>query len=78
MGLSLILSSLILFTSFLSYSPNDPTFIYGSINVTINNLLGIYGGLVADFLLQSFGLSAFLFLFTITIWGVSLIVKKKN
>jgi len=77
MGLSLILSSLILFTSFLSYSPNDPTFIYGSINVTINNLLGIYGGLVADFLLQSFGLSAFLFLFTITIWGVSLIVKKK-
>ena len=77
LGLVLIFSTLLLAISFFSYSPNDPTFIHGSQNVVINNLLGIYGGLVADFLLQSFGLGAFLFLITIAIWGISLIFKKK-
>ncbi len=77
-GLVLISLALLLSVSFFSYSPSDPTFIYGDVNVVINNLLGIYGGLIADFLLQSFGLTAFLILITITIWGISLIVKKKN
>ena len=76
-GLFLIFSALLLSISFFSYSPSDPTFIHGSQNVAINNLLGIYGSLVADFLLQSFGLGSFLFLITITIWGISLIIKKK-
>ena len=76
-GLTLISVALLLVISFLSYSPSDPSFIYGTENVPINNLLGIYGGLVADFLLQSFGLSGFLFLITILIWGLSLVVKKK-
>ena len=76
-GLILIFGALLLAISFFSYSPTDPTFVHGSQNVTINNLLGIYGGLIADFLLQSFGLGAFLFLITITIWGISLIVKKE-
>ena len=77
LGLTLISAALLLGASFFSYSPNDPTLIYGAENVTINNLLGIYGGLIADFLLQSFGLSSFLFLITIIIWGVSLIFQKK-
>ena len=76
-GLVLIFSASLLAISFFSYSPTDPTLILGSQNVTINNLLGIYGGLTADFLLQSFGLSAFLFLITITIWGISLVIKKQ-
>ena len=76
-GLFLIFSALLLSISFFSYSPSDPTFIHGSQNVTINNLLGIYGSLVADFLLQSFGLGSFLFLITIIIWGISLIINKK-
>ncbi len=76
-GLVLIFSALLLSISFFSYTPSDPTIVYGSQNVAINNLLGIYGGLVADFLLQSFGLAAFLLLITLTIWGISLIVKKQ-
>ena len=76
-GLSLILTALLLAISFLSYSPSDPIISYGSENIKINNLLGIYGGIISDFLLQSFGLVAFLFLITISIWGISLIVKKK-
>ena len=76
-GLTLISIALLLVISFLSYSPSDPSFVHGTENIPINNLLGIYGGLVADFLLQSFGLSGFLFLITISIWGLSLIAKKK-
>ena len=76
-GLILILTALLLIISFFSYSPNDPTFIHGSINVPINNLLGIYGGIVADFLLQSFGLVAFVIVVTIIIWGVNLIINKE-
>jgi len=77
MGLVLISIALLLAISFFSYSPNDPTFIYGPKTTTINNLLGIYGGLVADFLLQSFGLASFLILITIISWGTHLIIKKE-
>ena len=76
-GLILVFTALLLGVSFFSYSPNDPTLVLGAVNVTINNWLGIYGGRTADFLLQSFGLTAFLLLITLIIWGISLITKKK-
>jgi len=76
-GVILIFCCVLLAISFFSYSPDDPTLVYGPENIAINNLLGIYGGLVADFLLQAFGLAAFLILISIVIWGISLIVKKE-
>ena len=76
-GLSLILIALAFVASFLSYTPNDPTFMYGSELGNIRNLLGVYGGIVSDFLLQSFGLTSFLILITVMSWGVRLIVKKQ-
>jgi S-DNA-T family DNA segregation ATPase FtsK/SpoIIIE len=77
LGVSLIFSALLLTVSFFSYSPSDPTIVIGSDNVDINNLLGIYGGIVADFLLQSFGLTSFLISITLISWGFNLIFKKK-
>jgi S-DNA-T family DNA segregation ATPase FtsK/SpoIIIE len=76
-GLILIFIVLLLTVSFFSYSPNDPTIIYGTSTIKINNLLGIYGGIVADFLLQSLGLTSFLILVTIASWGINLIIKKE-
>ncbi len=76
LGLILISIGFLLLISFISYSPTDPTLIYGSSNVTVNNLLGFYGSLVADFLLQSLGLASFLILITIMSWGTNLIFKK--
>jgi S-DNA-T family DNA segregation ATPase FtsK/SpoIIIE len=76
-GLTLIFSALLLAISFFTYSPSDPTLIYGGENIAVNNLLGIHGSQVADFLLQAFGLVAFLVLISITIWGITLVVKKK-
>jgi S-DNA-T family DNA segregation ATPase FtsK/SpoIIIE len=75
-GLSLVIAALLLLASFSSYSPSDPTLVYGVSTNNINNLLGLYGGIVADFLLQSFGLTSFLILITIISWGLSLIIKK--
>ena len=77
MGLSLIFAALLLALSFFSYSPNDPTFLYGQGKSNINNLLGVYGGITADFLLQSLGLTSFLVLTTVVSWGLNLIVKKE-
>jgi DNA segregation ATPase FtsK/SpoIIIE, S-DNA-T family len=77
MGLSLIFAAILLSASFFTYSPNDPTLVYGAEAEDINNLLGVYGGIVADFLLQSFGLTSFLILITIISWGLNLILKKK-
>jgi S-DNA-T family DNA segregation ATPase FtsK/SpoIIIE len=77
MGLTLIFIALLLVVSFFSYSPNDPTLIYGTDTVETNNLLGVFGGIVADFLLQSLGLTSFLVLITIVSWGINLILKKE-
>ena len=76
-GLCLIFIALLLSISFFSYYPNDPTFLYGTETINIKNLLGLYGGIISDFLLQSFGLTSFLVLLTITSWGINLIFKKK-
>ena len=76
-GLVLIIVSVSLFISFITYSPNDPSFVYGEKNLATNNFLGKYGSFISDFLLQSFGLTSFLLILTFISWGVSLIFKKE-
>jgi S-DNA-T family DNA segregation ATPase FtsK/SpoIIIE len=75
-GLVFIFFALLLAISFFSYSPSDPTVLYEVEAENIKNLLGLYGGIIADFLLQSFGLTSFLILITIISWGVNLIINK--
>ena len=77
LGLILILSSVALAVAFTTYSPEDPSFIYGDRNIEIQNFFGIYGSSVADFLLQSFGLASFLLLLNFLSWGLNLIIKKE-
>ncbi|MDC0472777.1 DNA translocase FtsK [Pelagibacteraceae bacterium] len=76
-GLLLILMSVLLFVSLLTYSPDDPSFVYGEKNITIKNFLGIYGSSISDFLLQCFGLATFLILGVLISWGFTLIFKKE-
>jgi len=76
LGISLISLSIALAISFLTYSPGDPSFVYGKNNPSIENLLGVYGSLVSDFLLQSFGVVSFLLIFTFISWGLKLIFQK--
>ncbi len=76
-GLLLILASVALAISFITYTPDDPSFIYGDTNIEIKNLLGIYGSSIADFMLQSFGLTSFLLLANLIFWGIILLKNKE-
>ena len=77
LGLILVLSSVALAIAFTTYSPEDPSFIYGDRSFEIQNFFGIYGSSIADFLLQSFGLASFLLLLNFLFWGLNLIIKKE-
>ena len=77
LGLLLIFMSIILAISFITYSPSDPSFIYGEDGNVIGNFFGFYGSIVADFLLQSFGLASFLIIITFLSWGAKLILNKE-
>ena len=48
-GILLLLFSLFLFASIITYSPDDPNFIYSSENTQIKNLGGFYGSVISDF-----------------------------
>ena len=76
-GLILIFTSIALTISFATYSPEDPSLIYGDGSLEIKNFFGIYGSSVADFLLQSFGLASFLLLANFLFWGFAFLLKKE-
>ena len=77
LGLILILVGIGLAISFVTYAPEDPSFIYGENNIEVKNFFGIYGSSIADFLLQSFGLASFLLLGNFVFWGLNLLIKKE-
>ena len=76
-GLILISTSIGLAIAFTTYSPEDPSFLYGDRDFEIKNFFGIYGSSIADFLLQSFGLVSFLILANFLFWGINLIIQKE-
>ena len=71
----LICISLLLFVSLLSYSPEDPNFIFPD-NSEIKNLLGYRGSFIADFFYQSIGLISLLLCFTFFFTGIIIFNKK--
>ncbi len=76
-GLVLISTSIGLAIAFTTYSPEDPSFVYGDREFVIKNFFGIYGSSIADFLLQSFGLVSFLIVANFLFWGINLIIQKE-
>ena len=74
-GLFILLIGLFLLTSLLSYSPEDPNFIFPK-NTEIQNLLGFKGSVTADLFFQSLGLISILLVFNLLSWGFTLINKK--
>ncbi len=75
-GMVLIILSILLFGALLTYSPQDPNFVFSN-NNNINNILGFKGSIVSDFFLQSIGLISFLVSLTIFFTGTNIIIKKK-
>ena len=75
-GFLLILISIFLLASIVSYSPSDPNFIYAPDNTEIKNIGGFYGSVISDFLLQSLGLISIFLVFNFFNWGVKLATQK--
>ena len=55
LGFVVLLLGILLLISLISYSPNDPNFIFSD-TIEIKNLLGFRGSFVSDLFFQSVGL----------------------
>ena len=58
-AIGLFLLAILLSLAVVSYTPDDPNFIFSE-NIEIKNKLGIYGSYVSDFFFQSIGLISFI------------------
>ena len=75
-GVTLIVISTFIGISLVSYSPEDPNFIYSD-NTEIENILGFQGSFTSDLLFQSLGLMSILLCLTIFFTGINIIRFKK-
>ncbi len=75
-GIIFIIASVLLFVSLISYSPEDPNFIFPE-NQEIKNILGFRGSFVADIFFQSIGIVSLLIPFSLLFTGLSVAIKKK-
>ena len=75
-GLAILCLSILLLASLLSYSPEDPNFIFPE-NAEIKNLLGAKGSYASDILFQSIGLVSLLVPISFFLISLSVIIDKK-
>ena len=75
-GIVVFIIGLLLLTALISYSPDDPNFIFPD-NTKIKNLLGFYGSFTSDLFFQSVGLIAYLISFTYIITGINIFRVKE-
>ena len=76
LGATLTIVGLLFLISLISYSPEDPNFIFPE-NTEIKNILGFRGSFTADIFLQSFGFIVFLIPFSFIFSGISIFLIKK-
>ena len=76
-GLVITIFGLLILTSLLTYSPNDPNFIIND-NQEIVNWLGFRGSVVSDFLFQSIGLISYLVPITLFFSGINILKNKEQ
>ena len=75
-GIIIFLAGLTLLMALVTYSPNDPNFIFPE-NTQIKNLLGFQGSFISDLFFQSIGLAAYLVSFTFLITGINIFKTKE-
>ena len=74
-GILISLSGIMLFLALITYSPNDPNFIFPE-NTKIENLMGFQGSFISDLFFQSVGLVAYLIPLTLIITGINILRSK--
>ena len=75
-GVFIFLLGALLLIALLSYSPEDPNFIFPE-NTEIKNFLGFQGSFVSDLFFQSVGLISYLISFTFILTGINIIKLKE-
>ena len=75
-GIVVFIIGSMLLIALISYSPDDPNFIFPD-NTQIKNLLGFYGSFTSDLFFQSVGLIAYLISLTYIITGINIFRVKE-
>ena len=75
-GILISLAGVFLFLALITYSPNDPNFIFPE-NTKIENLIGFQGSFVSDLFFQSVGVIAYLIPLTFFFTGINIIRSKE-
>jgi len=75
-GFLILCLGVMIFLALISYSADDPNFIFPN-NTQINNYLGFYGSFTADLLFQSFGQISYLLPITFIFTGTNIFIKKE-
>ena len=76
-GIVIVVTGILLLICLVSFSPDDPNFIFPK-NTEIKNFLGFQGSFTADFFFQSFGLIALLIPFSFIFTGINIFIAKKT
>ena len=74
-GILLLILGILLMLSLVSYSPEDPNFIFPH-NAEIKNLLGFQGSFTADIFFQSIGLISYLVAISYILTGLNIFINK--
>ena len=75
-GILISISGIFLFIALLTYSPEDPNFIFPD-NTEIKNIFGFKGSFISDLFFQSFGLVAYLISLTLIFTGMNIFNSKE-
>ena len=76
LGILISIGGVLLFIALMTYSPDDPNFIFPK-DKEIKNLLGFNGSFVSDLFFQSIGLISYLVSITFILTGINIIINKK-
>ena len=75
-GIIIFIAGSLLLLALISYSPEDPNFIFPD-NTKIKNILGFQGSFISDLFFQSIGLISYLFSITLIITGINIFRNKE-
>ena len=75
-GICILLMGVLILIALISYSPEDPNFIFPD-NTIIKNVLGYQGSVTSDFIFQSIGLIGYFLPITYIFTGLSIFRKKE-
>ena len=75
-GIIISVAGTLLLVALLTYSPEDPNFIFPD-NKEIKNILGFHGSFISDLFFQSIGLISYLISFTLIVTGINIFKSKE-